>query len=72
MIGELIRFHQIDVIHSHGWWADRLVYTVNRDLGIPWLVDLQGNHASYSENPDGDPAFDRLVGPMMSMARGAL
>ena len=66
VIEELVRFHKIDVIHSHGWWAHRLVYAVNRGQKLPWLISLPGDTENDTDNPERDPAFDRLVGPMLS------
>jgi glycosyltransferase involved in cell wall biosynthesis len=57
LIQELARFHKVDVIHSHGWWADRLVCAVNRELKIPRLTSLAGGSMNYADNPERDPSF---------------
>ncbi|AMV39364.1 glycosyltransferase [Planctomyces sp. SH-PL62] len=38
ILQELIRFHEIDVIHSRHESADRLVAQFNADLNIPWFI----------------------------------
>ena len=48
ILGELIRFHRIDVIHSRSRAADRLVLRLNEELGLPWFV-----HAPGDIDPDG-------------------
>jgi glycosyltransferase involved in cell wall biosynthesis len=63
--------HRIVVIHSHGWCDDRLVYTVNKGLRIPWLIDLRLHSLECSQNRDRDPEFERLVAPLLAVARGA-
>jgi glycosyltransferase involved in cell wall biosynthesis len=69
VIGELIRLHRIDVIHSRGWWADRLVAEVKPDPSIPWFIDLCYPEA-YREDTRRDPEFPRLVGTLLPMIRG--
>jgi glycosyltransferase involved in cell wall biosynthesis/transposase-like protein len=69
IIGELIRLHRIDVIHSRGWWADRLVADVKPEPSIPWFIDVCYSE-DYREDSGRDPEFLRLAGPMLSMIRG--
>ena len=69
ILGELIRLHRIDVIHSRGWWADRLVADVKPEPSIPWFIDLC-YPGDYREESGRDPDFPRLVGPLLSMIRG--
>jgi glycosyltransferase involved in cell wall biosynthesis len=69
IIGELIRLHRIDVIHSRGWWADRLVADVKPEPSIPWFIDLCYSE-DYREDSGRDPDFPRLAGPLLSMIRG--
>jgi hypothetical protein len=71
VIEELIRFHRIDVIHSHGWWADRLVHTVKLNLHVPWLIGLGLDESAEIENLEHEAAFERLVAPLLAAARGA-
>jgi glycosyltransferase involved in cell wall biosynthesis len=69
IIGELIRLHRIDVIHSRGWWADRLVASVHPDPRIPWFLDLR-DADDYREDARSDPDFERLSASLLSMIRG--
>ena len=69
IIGELIRLHRIDVIHSRGWWADRLVADIKPEPSIPWFIDLCYSE-EYREDSGRDPDFRRLAGPLLSMIRG--
>ena len=69
IIGELIRLHRIDVIHSRGWWADRLVAAVKPDPRIPWFLDLRDGD-DYREDARSDPEFDRISASLLPMIRG--
>ncbi len=69
IIGELIRLHRIDVIHSRGWWADRLVAAVHPDPRIPWFLDLR-DAEDYRKDAGSDPEFERLSASLLSMIRG--
>jgi glycosyltransferase involved in cell wall biosynthesis len=40
VLQEMVRFHEIDAIHSRGEAADRLVAHINVDLNVPWFVHL--------------------------------
>jgi glycosyltransferase involved in cell wall biosynthesis len=46
---ELIRIHQIDVIHSLTEAADRLVLDIKKDLEIPWFAHFGGSLGSSPE-----------------------
>jgi glycosyltransferase involved in cell wall biosynthesis len=70
VLRELIRFHRVDVIHSHVWAADRLAFELNQKLDLPWFIHMHGCYEALCENPHWDPAFDAIVGSMMAMARG--
>jgi hypothetical protein len=70
VLQDLIRFHGIDVIQSHGWRADRLVATVNRNLEIPWFIDLRCEKPGFRADTDCDPDFERLIAPILSSAQG--
>ena len=48
ILRELIRIHEIDVIHSHSRTADRLVLDITEGLDIPWFTHLDGS----TEDPD--------------------
>ena len=43
ILRELIRIHEIDVIHSDSRTADRLVLDINEGLDIPWFTHLDGS-----------------------------
>ncbi|MDG3003073.1 glycosyltransferase [Paludisphaera mucosa] len=57
ILQELIRFHEIDVIHSRHERADRLVAQINGDLNLPWFVHLaEGRGGWFEERPAGGNA----------------
>ncbi len=69
IIAELIRIHRIDVIHSLGWWADRLVAAVMPEPSLPWFIDLR--HAEeYREDSGRDPDFQHLATSMIARIQG--
>lgn len=71
IIRELIAFHRIDVIHSRGWWADRLVAAAGPPPEVAWFIDLRdgGDYcAEARDNPAAAAAADSIVGAI----RGAL
>jgi glycosyltransferase involved in cell wall biosynthesis len=43
ILSELIRIHEIDVIHSHSRTADCLVLDIMEGLDIPWFTHLDGS-----------------------------
>ena len=63
VIAELIRFHRIDVIHTQGWEAVRLVSAVAPEPRIPWFVNLQDG-----ETPWHDADFGRIAGELLIRA----
>ena len=69
VIRELIRLHRIDVIHSRGWRADRLIADVETDPSIPWFIDLC-DPDDYREDTARDPEFSRYVEPLLSRIHG--
>ena len=52
VLKELIRFHQIDVIHSRFEEADRLAATINVDLNLPWFVHVDDARAPFEGSAD--------------------
>jgi glycosyltransferase involved in cell wall biosynthesis len=72
LLGELIRFHGIDAILSHVWWADRLSYAVVKALDIPWLLCMHGCYEALVDHPDWDPAFEGMVTPLLRAAAGVI
>jgi glycosyltransferase involved in cell wall biosynthesis len=69
VVRELIAFHQIDVIHSRGWWADRLVLGAIARPHTPWFIDLRDGEA-YLADSRGDPEWPRLADEIGSSVRG--
>jgi glycosyltransferase involved in cell wall biosynthesis len=69
IVRELIRLYRIDVIHSRGWWADRLVASVQPEPTIPWFLDLRDGK-EYSEPARRDPEFPCRSAPILKMIRG--
>jgi glycosyltransferase involved in cell wall biosynthesis len=72
LLRELIRFHRVDAILSHVWWADRLTYAVVRELGIPWLLCMHGCYEGLVDHPDWDPEFEGIVRPLFRAAAGVI
>lgn len=70
VVQELLRFHQIDLIFSHIWWADRFTFIINRDMRLPWFIRMHGCYEALAENPDWDSEFADLVKPMMALVTG--
>ncbi|WP_165245813.1 glycosyltransferase [Paludisphaera soli] len=52
VLQELIRFHEIDVVHSLNPSGDRLVAQINADLNLPWFV----HHEAGCSSPELRPA----------------
>jgi glycosyltransferase involved in cell wall biosynthesis len=72
LLRDLIRFHRIDVILSHVWWADRLTYAVVREAGVPWIVCMHGCYEALVDHPDWDPAFTAMARPLFRAATGVI
>jgi glycosyltransferase involved in cell wall biosynthesis len=70
VVRELLRFHQIDLIVSHIWWADRFTFAVNRDMRLPWFIQMHGCYEALAQNPDWDSEFSDLVRPLMALVTG--
>ena len=70
VLRDLIEFHQIDILFSHIWWADRLAYEVNRELNLPWYIQMHGCYEALADHPDWDTDFLKLIEPMMNSASG--
>ncbi|WP_337175535.1 glycosyltransferase [Paludisphaera sp.] len=68
ILQELIRFHEVDAIHSLGDAADRLIAHVNVDLNVPWFVHLAPGHDAWLDEQPATAkprvlrAVDRLTG----------
>lgn len=50
VLQEMIRFHEIDVIHSRGEAADRLVARINADLNVPWFVHIADGRDAWLDD----------------------
>jgi hypothetical protein len=62
---ELIRIHQVDVIHSRGEAADRLVLDLKRDVDTPWFTHLDSGLDFPPEN-DAAPSSSILLRVLQS------
>jgi len=61
-----IKKYNIEVVNSHAWWADKLVYKAIRDNNdINWLISMHGLYEYLDNNPDVDEEFNVLYIPMM-------
>ena len=70
VLKDLIRFHQIDLIVSHIWWADRLVLKLNQELNIPWFIQMHGCYEFLMTYPNSDREFREFFRPMMQLVKG--
>ncbi len=70
VVRELLRFHQIDLIISHIWWADRFIFAVNREMRLAWFIQMHGCYEALAQHPDWDSEFSDLVRPMMALVTG--
>ena len=61
IVHDLIEFYGIDIIMSHIWWADRFVYAINKDLQIPWFIQMHGCYEALIFHPEWDSEFKQLV-----------
>jgi glycosyltransferase involved in cell wall biosynthesis len=68
----LAKFHQIEIIHTHVWWADRLGYHLCKALKIPWVIHMHGCYENLLNTPKGDPQFSKLLAPMMQTVAGVI
>src|SRR5262249_27631004 len=70
VLRELIRFHRIDAIFSHGWCADRLVHKVTEGLDLAWFIDLRNRAVRCDVDSAEILRFDHLNVLMMMRSRG--
>jgi len=47
VLKEIIRFHQIDVIHSQFGGGDRLAAQINVELNLPWFIHMDDGNGSW-------------------------
>jgi hypothetical protein len=67
---ELIKFHQIEVIHSRTWSADQLVLSVIADLRAAWFIHLDGVLDGISNDCDAPALSGRTAAAILSAATG--
>jgi cellulose synthase/poly-beta-1,6-N-acetylglucosamine synthase-like glycosyltransferase len=67
---ELIKFHQIEVIHSQTWSADQLVLSMIGDLRIAWFIHLDGVLDGISSGSDAPALSGRAAAAILNAATG--
>ncbi|MCK5660193.1 MAG: glycosyltransferase, partial [Methanosarcinales archaeon] len=70
VVRDLIEFYRIDIIMSHIWWADRFVYAINKELQIPWFIQMHGCYEALISYPEWDSEFTKLAPEIMRLAAG--
>ncbi|MDW7695818.1 glycosyltransferase family 4 protein [Flammeovirgaceae bacterium SG7u.111] len=63
---------QVDVINSHVWWADKLVYDV---LGKPcakWVLTMHGSYRYCLSHPQEFPSFKDAAENVLATADGCI
>lgn len=61
-----IKKYSIEIINSHAWWADKLVYKAICDNpNVNWVVSMHGLYEYLDQNPNVDEDFNVLYVPMM-------
>lgn len=68
----LAKFYNIDIIHTHVWWADRLGFKLAKTLKLPWVIHMHGSYEDLLNNPTIDPEFSTLLTPMMQTVAGVI
>ena len=59
---QIIKKEKIEVINSHIWWSDKLVYKAIKNLpNIKWIISMHGCYDALVENEDWDKEFKLLV-----------
>ena len=46
----LAKFHRIEIIHTHVWWADRLGFHLSQAMKIPWVIHMHGSYEDLIYN----------------------
>jgi glycosyltransferase involved in cell wall biosynthesis len=67
VVRDLIRFHDVGLIMSHIWWADRFTLAVNRTLRLPWFIRMHGCYEALVQHSDWDPEFGELTREAMHL-----
>ena len=60
VLKELIRFHQIDVIHSRFEEGDRLAAKINAELNLPWFIHMSDGSECWLAD-EADPSRDEAL-----------
>jgi glycosyltransferase involved in cell wall biosynthesis/tetratricopeptide (TPR) repeat protein len=68
----LAKFHRIEIIHTHVWWADRLGFHLSKSLKIPWVIHMHGSYEDLLNRPEADLQFNKLLAPMMKTVAGVI
>lgn len=61
-LNQYINSLHIDIVNSHIWWADKLVYYAVKDSKhVRWVLCMHGCYEALLENPDWDSDFKNIV-----------
>ncbi len=63
---DYISKHQIGVVHSHIWWADKFVYQVISNLKVNWVVTMHGCYEFLLSSPESDLSFTKIFPDLIS------
>ena len=59
---------QIEVVNSHVWWADKLVFQAAAALPVQWAISMHGCYEAFIKHPEWDAAFFRIVPSLLARA----
>lgn len=60
--------NNIDLIHSHLWWSDKLVYEALRGLSARWIITLHGDYESFARYPNDSKTFTQNARKVLKRA----
>ncbi len=62
---EFIEKNDINIINSHIWWSDKVVYKAIKDMeNITWIISMHGCYEALLENENWDVEFKIIVEEM--------
>ncbi|QUJ76021.1 glycosyltransferase family 4 protein [Sulfitobacter albidus] len=69
-LDEIVRRHDVDIIHSSIWWADKTVdeYRDKLPAQIPWIISMHGCHETFIQHPQIDGTFPERMQRMLTRA----
>lgn len=64
--------NRIDVINSHVWWADKLVYDVLSTNKTKWIITMHGSYRYCISHPKEFPSFKNDAESVLARASGCI